>query len=121
MRPYEVDLGRHGLSRCEAQGLVEQELEWKMEIIKRPSRWGRHPADVEPPRVPRFTVLRHRWVVERTTAWVGRYRWMSKDYEYLTGSSEAMVYLVMTRLMLLRLAHNAPYGAPSRQRLGLKR
>jgi transposase len=44
------------------------------------------------------------WVIERTLAWIGRYRRMSKDYEYLTSSSEAMVYLTMLRLMLTRLA-----------------
>jgi putative transposase len=43
-------------------------------------------------------------VVERTIAWIGRSRRMSKDYEYLTSSSEAMVYLTMLRLMLTRLA-----------------
>lgn len=100
---------------------IEQELEWKMEIVKRPSKWGRYPIDVEPEPMPAFTVLRRRWVVERTFAWLGRYRRMSKDYEYLTQSSEAMIHLVMTRLMLRRLALKAPYGVPSRQRLGLKR
>jgi transposase len=100
---------------------VEQELQRKMEIVKRPSKWGRYPVDVEPEPMPRFTVLRRRWVVERTFAWVGRYRRMSKDYEYLTESSEAMLYLVMMRLMLRRLARNAPYGVPSRQLLGLRR
>jgi len=100
---------------------IEQVCGWKMEIVKRPSKWGRYPIDVEPPPMPRFTVLRHRWVVERTFAWVGRYRRMSKDYEYLAESSEAMLHLVMTRLMLRRLALKAPYGVPSRQRLGLKR
>lgn len=49
------------------------------------------------------------------------YRRLSKDYEYLTETGEAMVYLAMTRLMLRRLLLNAPYGLPSRQRLGLKR
>ena len=44
---------------------------------------------------------------------------MSKDYEYLTASGEAMLYLAMTRLMLRRLACNAPHGVPSPQRLGL--
>jgi putative transposase len=71
--------------------------------------------------MPCFSVLRRRWVVERTIAWVGRYRRMSKDYEYLTDSSEAMFYLAMSRFLLRRLALNLPYGMPSRQRLGLRR
>lgn len=100
---------------------VEKECKWEMEIVKRPSKWGRYPIDVEPEPMPAFTVLRHRWVVERTFAWIGRYRRMSKDYEYLVSSSEAMIYLVMSRLMLKRLARKAPYGVPSPQRLGLTR
>jgi hypothetical protein len=58
-------------------------------------------------------------VVERTIAWIGRYRRLSKDYEYLTVNSEAMIDLATTRLMLSRLARQAPYGAPSPQRQGL--
>jgi putative transposase len=49
-----------------------------------------------------FTVLPRRWVVERTFAWIGRYRRMSKDYEYLTKTSETMIYLCMTKTMLRR-------------------
>ncbi len=113
-----ADMGYRG---AKLKAWVEQELEWKLEIVKRPSKWGRYPVDVEPPPMPAFTVLRRRWVVERTFAWVGRYRRMSKDYEYLKESSEAMIHLAMTRLMLRRLALKAPYGVPSRQRLGLKR
>jgi putative transposase len=98
---------------------VEQECKWELDIVKRPSKWGRYPVDVEPPVMLAFTVLRHRWVVERSFAWIGRYRRMSKDYEYLIESSEAMVYLTMIRLMLKRLALCEPYGVPSTQRLGL--
>jgi putative transposase len=100
---------------------VEQVCRWELEIVRRPRRWGWYPADVEPPPMPAFTVLPRRWVVERTIGWLGRYRRLSKDYEYLTDSSETMVCLAMSRLMLRRLSLNAPHGIPSRQRLGLKR
>jgi len=49
-----------------------------------------------------FTILPRRWVVERTFAWIGKYRRMSKDYEYLTQTSETMIYLCMTRTMIGR-------------------
>ncbi|HUW09664.1 MAG TPA: IS5 family transposase [Anaerolineae bacterium] len=51
-----------------------------------------------------FVVLARRWVVERTFGWFGHYRRLSKDYEVLTASSEAMIYIAMTRLLLRRLA-----------------
>ena len=51
-----------------------------------------------------FEVLPRRWVVERTFAWLGRYRRLSKDYEELPETTEAWVYAAMTGLMLRRLA-----------------
>ncbi len=48
-------------------------------------------------------VIPKRWVVERTFAWLGRNRRLSKDYEALPASGEAFVYLAMIRLMLKRL------------------
>jgi putative transposase len=50
-----------------------------------------------------FVLLHRRWVVERTLAWLGRYRRHSKDYERRTASSEAMVKVSMIHLMLRRL------------------
>jgi len=51
-----------------------------------------------------FKLLPRRWVVERTFAWLGRYRRLSKDYERCSKSSEAMVYLASIRRLLNRLA-----------------
>jgi len=51
-----------------------------------------------------FKVLPRRWVVERTFAWIFRFRRHSKDYEYLPETSEAFIYAAMVRLMLARLA-----------------
>lgn len=51
-----------------------------------------------------FAVLPKRWIVERTFGWFNRYRRLSKDYEYRTESSEAMIYLAMIHLMTRRLA-----------------
>ena len=43
--------------------------------------------------MPSFTVLPRRWVVERTFAWIGRYRRMSKDYEYQIQTSKVMLFM----------------------------
>lgn len=50
-----------------------------------------------------FKVLPKRWIVERTFAWIGRNRRTSKEYEYLTKTSESWIYLAMIRLMLSRI------------------
>jgi transposase len=62
------------------------------------------PPGVEPPVVPRFAVVPRRWVVERTFAWLGRYRRLSKDYEFLPATSEAVIQLAMIQLLVRRLA-----------------
>jgi putative transposase len=47
--------------------------------------------------------LPKRWVVERTFAWLGRYRRLSKDYEKLTETSAATVQVIAIQQMLRRL------------------
>ena len=84
---------------------IEQELGLSVTVVRKPRRWVRCPVDEEPPPYPQgFQVLPHRWVVERTFAWLGRYRRLSKDYEGLPATEEAWIYLAMTSLMLARLA-----------------
>lgn len=51
-----------------------------------------------------FEVQHRRWVVERTFAWLGNYRRLSKDYEQWVQTSDAMIYAAMSHLMLRRLA-----------------
>lgn len=52
----------------------------------------------------RFVVLPKRWIVERTFAWLGKYRRLSKDYETLIECSEAMIRIAMINLMVHRLS-----------------
>lgn len=65
---------------------------WTLEIVRRGAE------------VQGFEVLPRRWVVERTLAWLGRYRRLSKDYEQLPQSSESMIFIAMISLMIHRLA-----------------
>jgi putative transposase len=64
---------------------------WELEIVSRP------------PDQKGWVLLPKRWVVERTFAWLGRYRINSKEYERLTTSSESQVYVASIQLMLKRL------------------
>ena len=84
---------------------VTQDEGLSLQVVHRPRRWFRVPADQDPPPMPTgFQVLPRRWVVERTFAWLGRSRRLSKDYEELPATEEAWIYLAMSMLMLARLA-----------------
>lgn len=52
----------------------------------------------------RFVVLPKRWIVERTFAWLNGSRRLSKDYEHLPASSEAMIKIAAIHLLVKRLA-----------------
>lgn len=51
-----------------------------------------------------FQLLPKRWVVERTFAWLSRYRRLARDYEVKTEHSEAFIYIAASRMMTRRLA-----------------
>ena len=57
--------------------------------------------------VKKFQVLPHRWIVERTFAWLGKYRRLSKDYEFLTETSETFIKIAMIHIMVRRLANHS--------------
>ena len=65
--------------------------------------FGRVIEIVKRTKLHEFEVLPKRWIVERTFAWLGRYRRLSKDYEEHCESSEAMIHLAMINLMIHRL------------------
>jgi putative transposase len=75
--------------------------------------WYAIEAKSRPPGSEGFRVIKWRWVVERTFAWLGRCRVHSRDYERKTESSEAQVQISMIGLMLRRLAPGKS-GAPFR-------
>ncbi len=70
---------------------VKQDYQLEWEVVKRKPEKG-------------FQVLPWRWIVERTLAWLVRYRRLVIDYEVLPTSSEAFIYAAMVRLMVRRLA-----------------
>jgi putative transposase len=104
-------------------GWVESVLGWSAEIVRHPKKpapeevmmaWVRElneegipvdPKKFMPHKGPR-PFLPKRWVVERTFSWLGQNRRMSKDYERLPESSEAFIYVAMSRLMARRLARS---------------
>jgi putative transposase len=86
---------------------ITEHLGWTVEIVERSPRRGFVvTADGEFQRVALpavFEPLPRRWVVERTLAWTSHYRRMSRDYERLPSTSEALIYLTGIRLLLGRL------------------
>jgi putative transposase len=105
-----VDQGYRG----EFLAQVKQSFGVTLQVVQRPDggRRGRWlPAGAEPPQVPAFQVVPRRWVVERSFAWLGRSRRLARDYEFLPVTSEAVIYLAASQLLVRRLAG----GGPARQ------
>lgn len=111
-----VDQGYTGTGKA----WIEQQLGWEVEVVQHPPKprgeWIPH-GDGTQPETDSFTwerlppvregfrgVLPRRWVVERTFSWFGQSRRLSKDYERLCETSEALIYATMSRLMARRLA-----------------
>jgi putative transposase len=69
---------------------LKQDQGWQLRIVKRRQR--------------AFKITGLTWIVERSFAWLGRNRRLSKDYEYRMQSSETMIDLASIRLMLNRIA-----------------
>jgi putative transposase len=104
-------------------GWVQKVLGWTAEIVRHPPKmapeevmrvwvreWTKEGVPIDPKKLlaekgPR-PFLPKRWIVERTLAWLGQNRRMSKDYERLPESGEAFIYVAMSRLMLRRLARS---------------
>ncbi len=51
-----------------------------------------------------FKVLPNRWIVERSFAWIGWSRRLSKDYELCSTSAESMLWISFTYILLKRIA-----------------
>ena len=114
-----MDAGYTGEGRG-ADYWVQKALGWTAEIVRHPPKlapeevmrrwvreWAKEGVAIDPEKLSgprRFGNLPRRWVVERTFSWLSRNRRMSKDYERLPESSEAFVYVAMSRLMVRRLA-----------------
>jgi putative transposase len=85
-----------GFRGWEFETWIRGVLGWRLELTSGVSKPGR--AD--------FKVAPKRWVVERSFAWLTRFRRCVREYEFLGDSSEAMIYGCMTRLMIARLARS---------------
>jgi putative transposase len=109
-----LDAGYNGKGK--GKDWVEKELGLTAQVVRRPRRpryvWVKEGEEIDWERIrkllpePGFKVLPRRWVVERMFSWIDKNRRMSKDYERLPESSEAFIYLAMTRLMVRRLARS---------------
>jgi putative transposase len=84
-----------GVYRGDLMDWVVEHFRFVLEAVLRPQ---------EMKNVKGWVLLPRRWVIERTFSWLIQCRRLGRDYEALPESSEAFIYISMTRLMLRRLA-----------------
>lgn len=82
---------------------LRRQMGWEITIVTR--------SDTQPKAA--FAVQPHRWIVERTFAWWGGLRRLSRDYEYQVESSEALIYAGMSHLMLRRMTRATACSSPT--------
>jgi putative transposase len=89
-----------------------EQLGWNMEVVRglgtTPKPEGTGVQAPEPSSKTGFRVLPRRWVVERSIAWMVRWRRLCRDHEGLPASSEAFIKLSASRRMLSHLAPPFP-------------
>ena len=93
------------LQKIWADGGYRGELvEWIRNLRLGRGRRRIHLEIVEKKSDGHFAVLPKRWIVERTFAWLGRSRRLSKDYEALCETTQNLIFIAMIQLMVRRLA-----------------
>ena len=82
--------GGHKSKKLAAE--IKRREGWKLVIVKRCEG--------------AFNITGLTWIVERTFAWLGRSRRLSRDYERLVQTSETMIDIATVRIMISKLAPN---------------
>lgn len=73
---------------------IQEQFGWEIEVVERE------------PGTKGFQVIPKRWIVERTFAWLGRNRRLSKEYDFLPETTETWIYIAMSALLARRLSRN---------------
>ena len=102
-------MGYNGLPTC----LLAQQYDCELAIVPRPRKGFYVPDEVTDVVAylkergyvfpEGFKVLAKRWIVERTLAWLNKFRRLSKDYELLMATSEQIMSLAMIRIFIRRI------------------
>jgi putative transposase len=111
LRQVWVDMGSQG----RLVTWLAETLEVTRAVVQRPRRWVRVPVDPDPPMPSPRPVQPRRGVVDRSFAWLDRYRRLGTDDEQFAATEEAWISPAMTQLMTHRLAQGPPFQTPSKR------